>query len=44
VMGLGVRGLWWGLSLGLIICGIALLAIWYQRIRAMGVAATPIAG
>ena len=44
VMGLGVRGLWWGLSLGLIICGIALLAIWYQRIRTMAVAGTPIAG
>jgi MATE family multidrug resistance protein len=31
--GLGVRGLWWGLSVGLIICGTALLAIWQQRIR-----------
>jgi multidrug resistance protein, MATE family len=29
--GLGVFGLWWGLSLGLIICGIALLAVWYRH-------------
>jgi len=32
-MGLGVIGLWWGLSLGLIICGIALLVTWHRRIR-----------
>jgi MATE family multidrug resistance protein len=30
-VGLGIYGLWWGLSLGLIICGIALLAVWYRR-------------
>ena len=28
VVGLGVIGLWWGLSTGLIICGIALLVVW----------------
>lgn len=32
--GLGIAGLWWGLSLGLIICGIALLAAWYRRVGA----------
>ena len=26
--GLGVIGLWWGLSVGLIICGVALLVVW----------------
>jgi multidrug resistance protein, MATE family len=31
--GLGVIGLWWGLSTGLIICGIALLAVWSSRIH-----------
>lgn len=30
-VGLGIAGLWWGLSLGLIICGIALLVVWYRR-------------
>ena len=30
--GIGVIGLWWGLSMGLIICGIALLAVWSRRI------------
>jgi MATE family, multidrug efflux pump len=33
--GLGIAGLWWGLSLGLIICGIALLAVWHRRAAAM---------
>lgn len=28
VMGYGVIGLWWGLSSGLIICGVALLIVW----------------
>ena len=32
--GLGVIGLWWGLSSGLIICGVALLFVWHKRIRA----------
>jgi MATE family multidrug resistance protein len=27
-VGLGVVGLWWGLSVGLMICGLALLAVW----------------
>jgi MATE family multidrug resistance protein len=29
----GVIGLWWGLSAGLIICGVALLVVWARRIR-----------
>jgi multidrug resistance protein, MATE family len=33
--GLGVIGLWWGLSAGLIICGVALLIVWRQRIHAV---------
>ena len=36
VVGIGVRGLWWGLSLGLIICGTALLVTWYQRVVKIG--------
>jgi MATE family multidrug resistance protein len=35
--GLGVIGLWWGLSTGLIICGIALLIVWSRRIHALSV-------
>lgn len=31
--GFGVIGLWWGLSTGLIICGVALLIVWSRRIR-----------
>jgi MATE family multidrug resistance protein len=31
----GVIGLWWGLSSGLIICGVALLTVWYRRIHAV---------
>jgi MATE family multidrug resistance protein len=31
VVGLGVIGLWWGLSTGLIICAIALLAAWSRH-------------
>ena len=34
-LGLGVVGLWWGLSSGLIICGVALLFTWQSRIRAL---------
>jgi MATE family multidrug resistance protein len=34
-LGLGVVGLWWGLSSGLIICGIALLFTWHTRSRAL---------
>ncbi|HXW07201.1 MAG TPA: MATE family efflux transporter [Vicinamibacterales bacterium] len=36
VLGFGVVGLWWGLSTGLIICGVALLWAWSRRIRAFG--------
>jgi MATE family multidrug resistance protein len=32
VSGLGVIGLWWGLSTGLIICGVSLLTVWMKRI------------
>ena len=31
--GHGVIGLWWGLSMGLIICGVGLLAAWSRRVR-----------
>ena len=34
VFGYGVVGLWWGLSLGLIACGIVLTAVWARRVRA----------
>jgi MATE family multidrug resistance protein len=33
VAGYGVIGLWWGLSTGLIICGVALLVVWSRRVR-----------
>jgi MATE family multidrug resistance protein len=33
-LGLGVVGLWWGLSIGLIICGVSLLIAWARRIDA----------
>lgn len=29
-LGLGVVGLWWGLSVGLIVCGVALLLVWIK--------------
>jgi MATE family multidrug resistance protein len=32
VTGLGVVGLWWGLSTGLIICGVALLIAWSRHV------------
>jgi len=35
VVGLGVVGLWWGLSAGLTICGVALLVVWMRRIKAL---------
>ncbi len=35
IVGLGVVGLWWGLSTGLIICGIALLTTWSRRVAAV---------
>jgi MATE family multidrug resistance protein len=34
-IGLGVIGLWWGLSAGLIICGVSLLGVWTRRIHAL---------
>ncbi len=33
VWGFGVIGLWWGLSTGLIICGIALVMVWARSVR-----------
>ena len=35
VVGLGVVGLWWGLSAGLTICGVALLVVWTRKVRAL---------
>jgi MATE family multidrug resistance protein len=40
VLGVGVVGLWWGLSIGLIICGIVLLIVWSRRIHALRLAVT----
>jgi MATE family multidrug resistance protein len=40
-VGLGVIGLWWGLSSGLIICGIALLFVWSRRVHALGTPFAP---
>jgi MATE family multidrug resistance protein len=34
-LGVGVAGLWWGLSTGLIICGVALSIVWTRRIAAL---------
>jgi MATE family multidrug resistance protein len=34
-LGVGVIGLWWGLSIGLMICGVALLVVWTRRIHAL---------
>lgn len=31
-MGYGIAGIWWGLSLGLIVCGIVLTGTWVRRI------------
>jgi multidrug resistance protein, MATE family len=36
-LGLGVIGLWWGLSAGLIVCGVVLLGVWYKRSSELGV-------
>ena len=30
-LGLGAYGLWWGLSVGLILCGVALVVVWGRR-------------
>jgi MATE family multidrug resistance protein len=32
LLGYGVIGLWWGLSVGLVICGVALAFVWKRRI------------
>jgi len=37
ILGLGVIGLWWGLSTGLIICGIALVIVWSRRVSTLQV-------
>ena len=29
--GYGVVGLWWGLSVGLIICGVSLISVWWRK-------------
>lgn len=42
VFGYGVVGLWWGLSMGLLICGVALLTVWGLRIRAVSAACAPV--
>ncbi len=34
-LGYGVIGLWWGLSAGLMICGVALLVTWQRRITTL---------
>jgi MATE family multidrug resistance protein len=41
VFGIGVIGLWWGLSIGLIICGVALSLVWGNRIRQLERALQP---
>lgn len=33
VVGIGVVGLWWGLSAGLMVCGVALLGVWARDSR-----------
>jgi MATE family multidrug resistance protein len=33
--GFGVIGLWWGLSTGLMICGVALLLVWTRRVAVL---------
>lgn len=32
LFGFGVVGLWWGLSTGLMICGVALVSVWSRRV------------
>ena len=41
-LGVGVVGLWWGLSIGLVICGVALLLVWAQRIHQFERAIEPV--
>lgn len=42
LMGFDVIGLWWGLSLGLVVCGIALSVVWTRRIHQFEGAIVPI--
>jgi MATE family multidrug resistance protein len=35
--GFGVVGLWWGLSVGLMICGVALLSVWIREAGALDI-------
>ena len=37
----GVRGLWWGLSAGLMICGVALLVVWTRKGKGTQLALSP---
>jgi MATE family multidrug resistance protein len=37
IAGLGVIGLWWGLSTGLIVCGVALVVVWSRRVHQLAV-------
>jgi MATE family multidrug resistance protein len=39
--GYGVVGLWWGLSIGLIICGVALIVSWMRKRTRLGAPLSP---
>ena len=41
-LGLGVIGLWWGLSTGLMICGVALLVVWAKQMQRLRIDAVPL--
>jgi MATE family multidrug resistance protein len=41
-VGLGVIGLWWGLSTGLMICGVALLVVWVKHMQRLRFGAVPL--
>jgi MATE family multidrug resistance protein len=43
-IGLGVVGLWWGLSAGLMVCGVALLAVWLRRVRSAEMVTVTVSG
>jgi MATE family multidrug resistance protein len=38
LVGIGVVGLWWGLSAGLMTCGVALLSVWARRTSTLMIA------
>ena len=42
VLGLGAVGLWWGLSAGLMICGVALVLVWSRKVRSPRLAEEPV--